>query len=279
MGVPASVFASLYKNGATVPSRRSAEIAECFEISPGIVRIAIRDEYIAKNAKPAQFANFYTRNSQRLMPRPFGIADIEDDKVGFIFAVVGKGTEEFKHYRAGEKIDVLGPFGKPFDTSKSCDYLLVGGGLGVPPLIRAAQSLSEREDARAVSVFGYRDEQFAQSYVSKYVANGDSYAISDRDGNVVDLLETVYASRFGKLDGASDKAVAVILSCGPAPMMKAVAKWAAEHGNIETQLSLEARMGCGFGACYGCVAETASGLKKVCSDGPVFTSEELGWQQ
>ena len=205
-----------------------------------------------------------------LMPRPFGVSEVRDDLVSVIFAVVGKGTQEFSRLHAGDRIDVLGPLGRGFNLKEDANYILVGGGLGVPPLIYAAQKLAEHDASFATAVFGYRNDHFAEEYVSRYA--DWSWSIDDAEGNVVDLLN--------KLEQGDDlKAYdrkPIILSCGPLPMMKAVADWAAERG-IPAQLSMEQRMGCGYGTCVLCTIDTVDGRLKVCSDGPVFTREQLGW--
>ena len=187
-----------------------------------------------------------------------------------IFAVVGHGTEQLAGLQAGDTVDVLGPLGRGFNLKEDANYILVGGGLGVPPLIYAAQKLAEHDASFATAVFGYRNDHFAEEYVSRYA--DWSWSIDDAEGNVVDLLN--------KLEQGDDlKAYdrkPIILSCGPLPMMKAVAAWAAERG-IPAQLSMEQRMGCGYGTCVLCTIDTVDGRLKVCSDGPVFTREQLGW--
>lgn len=252
------------------PGRRTDEIIAASKLSEGIYELVIRDPYVARTAQPAQFVNLYPADATMALPRPFGVAKVEGDDVTLIYQVVGAGTAEFSLLQAGDVIDVLGPLGKPFDTTKPANYVLVGGGLGVPPLLYAAQKLSERNDGSEVtSVFGYRDVRFADDLVAPYADH--AHSIVNAQGNVVDLLNDIE----GELNNASQPPV--ILSCGPTPMMKAVAAWASKRG-IPAQLSLEARMGCGYGACVACVVDTPNGRLKVCKDGPVFTTEELGWE-
>ncbi len=258
------------------PSRRTVEIVGHELLTPQIVRLTIRDEYIAQHAQPAQFVNLYSKNAMKISPRPFGIAEINGHDVSFIFAVVGDGTAEFRDMTVGDSIDVLGPLGKPFDISQSGRYLLVAGGLGIPPILHTAQKLSEREDAEGIAVFGYRDTHFADSSIAKYCT--DVRTIDNAQGNVIDLLnewKKVQTSST-EADNASAQPVQ-ILSCGPELMMKAVATWAHDNG-IPAQLSLEERMGCGYGTCVVCITPTIHGNQKVCIDGPVFTREELGWK-
>ena len=252
------------------PSRHEVEVVDNQELTDGVYRLTFRDEYIASHAKPAQFVDVYSNDPSKLMPRPFGVSEVRDDLVSVIFAVVGKGTQAFSRLHAGDRIDVLGPLGRGFNLKEDANYILVGGGLGVPPLIYAAQKLAEHDASFATAVFGYRNDHFAEEYVSRYA--DWSWSIDDAEGNVVDLLN--------KLEQGDDlKAYdrkPIILSCGPLPMMKAVADWAAERG-IPAQLSMEQRMGCGYGTCVLCTIDTVDGRLKVCSDGPVFTREQLGW--
>lgn len=253
------------------PGRHSVEVTAVDTLAPGIVRFTFRDPYIAAHAKPAQFVNLFSSNPMQLLPRPFGVCETTGDEVSLIFAVVGSGTAEFAQMHAGDTIDVLGPLGRPFAIKEPAHYLLVGGGLGVPPLIYAAQKLAERNDCTTTALFGYRNEHFADHYVSQYA---DTHSIDDSDGTVVTLLNTVEAELTAPRE---DGLTPVILCCGPTPMMKAVAAWATQH-NIACQLSMEQRMGCGYGTCVACVVDTVDGRKKVCSDGPVFTVEQLGWE-
>ena len=252
------------------PSRHEVEIVDNRELTDGVYRLTFRDEYIASHAKPAQFVDVYSNDPTRLMPRPFGVAEVNGDEVSLMFAVVGKGTAEFAELQAGDAVRVRGPLGNSFKTKEPANYVLVAGGLGVPPLVRAAQAIAGMQGATSTAVFGYRNDHFAEEYVSRYA--DWSWSIDDAEGNVVDLLN--------KLEQGDDlKAYdrkPIILSCGPLPMMKAVAAWAAERG-IPAQLSMEQRMGCGYGACVLCTIDTVDGRLKVCSDGPVFTREQLGW--
>lgn len=252
--------------------RHAVPVVENRMLAPDVYRLTFRDARIARSSSPAQFVNLYSKDPMSLLPRPFGVCEVHGDEVSLLFAVVGKGTREFSLLRAGDAIDVLGPLGNPFDLSDSAHYVLVGGGLGVPPLIYAAERLYGREDAVTTSAFGYRDVRFARDAVSPYVHH--TYDITDARGNVVDLLDSIEPH----LDPDRNRGLPVgILSCGPMPMMRAVAAWASPRG-LACQFSLEARMACGYGTCVVCVVDTASGRKKVCSEGPVFTAQQLGWE-
>ena len=253
------------------PGRHAVEITAVERLTDGVYRMTFRDAYIAAHARPAQFVNLFSRNPMTLLPRPFGVSETDGDLVSVIFAVVGKGTDEFSRMHAGDTVDVLGPLGRPFDVKKPAHYVLVGGGLGVPPLIYTAQTLAASEGTSTSAVFGYRNERFADTYVARHA--DATYSIDESEGNVVTLLDRMEADGTLHVDGLDT----VILSCGPLPMMKAVSLWASARG-IACQLSMEQRMGCGYGTCVACVIDTVDGRRKVCSDGPVFTSAQLGWE-
>ncbi|MCI1643642.1 MAG: dihydroorotate dehydrogenase electron transfer subunit [Bifidobacterium crudilactis] len=254
---------------AFLKPRHSAAILRVEHLTPTITRLVIQDSYVATYAAAGQFVNLYTQDSARMMPRPFGVAGIEDDTFSVIFAIVGSGTRDFSLLEAGDRIDVLGPLGHGFDMSGERTFLLVGGGLGIPPLLYAAQQIHDSPSAQAaVALFGYRDTRFADALAAELCDK--VLSIDEREGNVITLLDRVIDSDPQNVENFS------ILSCGPHPMMKAVAQWASTRG-IPAQLSLEARMGCGFGTCVVCVQDTVDGRKKVCLDGPVFTAENLGW--
>lgn len=252
------------------PPRHVARITAIDDLADGIVRMTFEDAYIAKHAKPAQFVNVFINSETMLMPRPFGVSEVKGDQVSIIFAVVGKGTEALAAMEPGDDIDVLGPLGRPFTVKNPAHYVLVAGGLGVPPLICAAQQLAQRDDVETTAVFGYRDTKFADQIVKPYV--NELVSIDNAHGNVVTLLDQLEADNKLTIEGKDT----VLLACGPLPMMKAVASWAAKR-NLACQLSMEQRMGCGYGNCVLCTIDTAEGRLKVCTDGPVFTREQLGW--
>jgi dihydroorotate dehydrogenase electron transfer subunit len=262
--------------------RHSAEVLQVEHMTPEITRLVIHDPYVAAKAGAGQFVNLYTHDSARMMPRPFGIAGVEGDTFSLIFAVVGSGTRDFSMLEAGDRVDVLGPLGTGFDLSGDRRFLLVGGGLGIPPLLHAAQRIREAKPAQqATALFGYRDIHFADSLATEQCES--VHSIDESEGNVITLLDRVIDLHQDSQHGNHQpngqygtEETYTVLSCGPHAMIRAVAHWASTRG-IPTQLSLEARMGCGFGTCVVCVQDTKEGRKKVCLDGPVFTAEDLGW--
>ncbi len=250
------------------PSRREVEIVDNRELTDGVYRLTFRDEYIASHARPAQFVDVYSNDPSKLMPPSIRRVRSQRRRSKPDVAVVGKGTAEFAALRPGDGIRVLGPLGNSFDISEKANYVLVAGGLGVPPLVRAAQAIADSQESASTAVFGYRNVRFGDEYVGRYADR--TYSIDESEGNVITLLDRI------EDELVNGELKPVILSCGPLPMMKAVAEWAAKRG-IEAQLSLEQRMGCGYGTCVLCTVDTTEGRLKVCSDGPVFTRERLGW--
>ncbi len=197
--------------------------------------------------------------------RPISVNDCENGILTIIYKVVGKGTEQMAEMKAGEKLDVLTGLGNGYDTSLSGDKpLLLGGGVGVPPLYMLAKKLiAEGKKVSVVLGFNTKDEVFCEEDFKKlgadvYVTTADgSYGIK---GFVTDALKDIDYSYF--------------YTCGPEPMLKAVFK----STNTSGQFSFEERMGCGFGACMGCSCKTVTGYKRICKDGPVLKKEEILWE-
>ena len=196
--------------------------------------------------------------------RPISVNDCENGILTIIYKVVGKGTEQMAVMKAGEKLDVLTGLGNGYDLSLSGDKpVLLGGGVGVPPLYMLCKKLiAEGKKVSVVLGFNTKDEVFCEEDFKKlgadvYVTTADgSYGIK---GFVTDALKDIDYSYF--------------YTCGPEPMLKAVFK----STNTSGQFSFEERMGCGFGACMGCSCKTVTGYKRICKDGPVLNKEEILW--
>lgn len=211
---------------------------------------------------PGQFVNiqlegFYLR-------RPISVCDYDADTLTLIYKVVGKGTEYMAKLPKGFKLDVLTGLGNGFDISKSGDRpLLIGGGVGVPPMYNLAKRLiSEGKDVSVILGFNAAEEVFFQKEFEDigakvYVATADGSV--GTKGFVTDVMINVDYSYF--------------YTCGPMPMFKAIESIAKTSG----QYSFEERMGCGFGACMGCSCKTKYGNKRICKDGPVLEREEIIW--
>ena len=197
--------------------------------------------------------------------RPISVNDCENGILTIIYKVVGKGTEQMAKMQAGEKLDVLTGLGNGYDLSLSGDKpVLLGGGVGVPPLYMLCKKLiAEGKKVSVILGFNTKDEVFCEEDFKKlgaevYVTTADgSYGIK---GFVTDALKDIDYSYF--------------YTCGPEPMLKAVFK----STNTSGQFSFEERMGCGFGACMGCSCKTITGYKRICKDGPVLKKEEILWE-
>ena len=244
---------------------------EC--IGTDIYSMWLQTDKIAANAKPGQFVSLYTRNGSKLLPRPISLCEIdkENGRIRLVYRVTGKGTgtEEFSRLHAKVGIETLGPLGNgfPLEEVKGKRVFLMGGGIGIPPMLQTAKEL----DCEKTMVLGYRDELFLneefEKYGSVYVATEDGSA--GTKGNVMDAIRE------------NDLKADAIFACGPAPMLRAIKAYALEK-NIPCWISMEERMACGVGACLACVCKSREvdshshvHNKRVCKDGPVFLSTEV----
>ena len=171
------------------PSRHTVEIVDNRMLADGVYRLTFRDEFIAGHAKPAQFVDVYSNNPSRLMPRPFGVAEVDGDEVSLIFAVVGKGHRRILRIACGRHHSGDGSSRQLLQHQENANYVLVAGGLGVPPLVRAAQAIAESEGSTSTAVFGYRNVRFGDGYVGRYADK--TYSIDESEGNVVTLLDRI----------------------------------------------------------------------------------------
>ncbi len=254
-------------------SREFAKVAEQEKIASDIYSLWIEASGIAAEAKPGQFLSLYSADQSRMLPRPISICEIdrEHGRLRLVYRTVGAGTEEFSRLKAGDRIEVLGPLGNGFPLKKGKAFL-IGGGIGIPPMVQAAKELAGQEDPSMIQVIaGYRSEQFLTQELSAY---GTLY-IATEDGSAGTKGTVLDAVREHALDAE------VIYACGPRPMLRAVKEYAEEHG-IECWISMEERMACGIGACLACVCGSTEvdghshvKNKRVCKDGPVFLSTEV----
>lgn len=257
--------------------RQKAEVLENSCIGTGIFSLLLRAERIADRAQPGQFVSVYSNDASRLLPRPISIceADPSEGILRLVFRVAGRGTEEFSHLKEGDHVWLTGPLGNGFPLERAAGgktVFLIGGGIGIPPLVQLARELSELSpDAELIPVLGFRDEQFLTEELSEYgqvlIATEDGSA--GTKGNVLDAI------REKKLSAD------VIYACGPTPMLRAL-KTYAEQSGTECWLSLEEKMACGIGACLSCVCASTQTdehsrvhNKRVCTEGPVFLSTDV----
>lgn len=256
-------------------TRMTATVLKQETIGTDIYSLVLSAEDIARDAVPGQFVNLYSRDGSRLLPRPISLCDIDAEQgtLRLVYRIAGKGTEEFSKLKKGETIDIMGPLGNGF-TMKKGKAILMGGGIGIPPMLELAKELSKNPEIEVQAVLGYRDETFLDEEFAKY--SKVYYASEDGrhgvKGNVMDAI-----AEYG-ITGDT------IYACGPTPMLRAIKNYALEH-NIEAQLSLEEKMACGIGACLACVCKskekdlhTNVNNKRVCKDGPVFDAREVEFE-
>lgn len=237
----------------------------CFEI--------LSNECIAENVyqmllcgategiKCGQFVNIKIDGCY--LRRPISVCDAEDGILTLIYKVVGKGTGIMSSMKKGETLDFLTLLGNGYDTSLSGAHpLLLGGGVGVPPLYMLAKTLiNENKNVSVVLGFNTANEVF---YENEFKKLGCDVTVTTADGS--------YGKK-GFVTDALPENYSYFYTCGPEPMLKVVCKSSVTSG----QLSFEERMGCGFGACMGCSCKTLTGYKRICKDGPVMKKEEILW--
>ena len=215
-------------------------------------------------AAPGQFVNIALEG--RYLRRPISVCDYDDRSIVLIYKVVGGGTEQMSRMRPGETLDLLTGLGNGFSTKNDARRpLLVGGGVGVPPLYNLAKRLlAEGKPVQVVLGFNTASEVF---YEEEFRALGCEVAVSTVDGSrgVGGFVTTAIAG-----DGIDFD---YFYACGPLPMLRALCDSVAQDG----QLSFEERMGCGFGACMGCSCKTKYGYKRICKEGPVLEKGEIIW--
>ena len=307
--------------------REQALVLANENIASGIFDLRLKAATIVKHAAPGQFVSVYSNDRSRLLPRPISIcgADPETGELRLVFRVAGRGTEEFSKLKPGETVDLTGPLGNGFplerafpeDSLKEAGgkeagrkeaggtetdgmesgagktVFLIGGGIGIPPMVQLAKSLQEksneiagREDAGHMTragaagqnaaphiycILGFRDELFLTDDLKPY---GD-LVIATEDGS--------HGTKGNVLDAIRENGLKadVIYACGPTPMLRALKKYAEETGT-ECWLSLEEKMACGIGACLSCVCRSTAvdghsnvKNKRVCTEGPVFLSTDV----
>ncbi|MBQ9796393.1 MAG: dihydroorotate dehydrogenase electron transfer subunit [Clostridia bacterium] len=210
-----------------------------------------------------QFVNILLEG--QFLRRPISVCDCEDGVLTLLYKIVGKGTEQMSLMQKGERLDVLSGLGNGYDLTQSGEHpLLLGGGVGVPPLYMLAKKLlAQGKKVTVVLGFNTADEVF---YEEEFRALGCEVLVTTVDGSrgikgfVTDAMKDIDYTYF--------------YTCGPEPMLKAIYRASATSG----QFSFEERMGCGFGACMGCSCKTITGYKRICKEGPVMRKEEILWQ-
>lgn len=251
--------------------KQTAIVLSQAEIAPAIFDMWIETS-LAAQAKPGQFIAVFPKDKSTLLPRPISICEVREDRkaLRIVYRVAGQGTAEFSGYQAGDSIAILGTLGNgfPLEKGEGRKVFLMGGGIGVPPILELAKQLN----ADKMVVVGYRDsntflrEDFEQ-IARVYIATEDGSV--GTKGNVMNAIEE---------NGIEAD---VIFACGPMPMLRAIKAYAAQKG-IKAYISLEEHMACGVGACLGCVVSTKEvdhhshvNNARICTDGPVFDAEDV----
>ena len=242
-------------------------------LADGIFSMWLRTE-ASETAVPGQFISMYTNDGTKLLPRPISICEIdkENSALRVVYRVTGEntGTKQFSESKPGDTIPVIGPLGNsfPLDKAEGKKAFLMGGGIGVPPILELAKQLNCEKQI----VMGYRD---ANTFLSKQFEENGTVYVSTEDGSVGTKGNVMDAIRENGLTAD------IIYACGPTPMLRAIKNFAEENG-IECYISLEERMACGIGACLACVCKTKEKdhhsnvhNKRICKDGPVFLSTEV----
>ena len=236
------------------------KIIENNKIAKDVYKMVLEGD-TSKITAPGQFVNI--KLEEKFLRRPISVCDAKENRLTLIYKVVGEGTEIMSEMQQGTELDILTGLGNGYDISKSKKPLLIGGGVGVPPLYYLAKCLIAAGQKPSV-ILGFNteeevflEEEFKALGCDTYVTTADgSYGIK---GFVTDALGMVDYDYF--------------YTCGPMPMFKAIEAVIKTSG----QYSFEERMGCGFGACMGCSCKTKNGYKRICKDGPVLEREEIIW--
>ena len=237
------------------------KILENTALTETVYRMVLAGD-IADITRPGQFVNILLDGL--FLRRPISVCDAENGRLTLVYKVVGKGTEKMSRMAAGEELDILTGLGNGYDLSMAGDRpLLIGGGVGVPPLYMLAKELcAAGKSVRVILGFNTASEVF---YEEEFRALGAAVTVTTVDGS--------HGTK-GFVTAALDEApYTYFYTCGPEPMLRAV------HGASATsgQFSFEERMGCGFGACMGCSCKTVTGNQRICREGPVLVKEDILW--
>ena len=269
-----------------------------------IYDLTLKTTNIAKAAKAGQFVSVYSNDRSKLLPRPISLCGIDrdEDTIRLVYRVTGEntGTEEFSKLVMGDKIRILGPLGNGFTVEPGKKAFLIGGGIGVPPMLQLAKDINsgvvqtsgavdtntqekEQTEEKQINghdkkicdmniIMGYRDEN--TFLLDEFKEQADSF-VATEDGSVGTKGNVIDAIKENGLEAD------VIYACGPMPMLRALKAYAMEH-DMECYVSMEERMACGIGACLACVCKTKDkdahsnvNNKRICKEGPVFNAKEV----
>jgi len=246
------------------------EIVEKTLLTDAVFSITVASGDLARESRAGQFLHIKCGEA-RILRRPISICNVKDDKIRFVFEVKGEGTRWLSNCRVGEKLDILGPLGNGFTIPEN-KFIIVGGGVGTPPMLFAA----EVSGKKATAILGFRSadrviltDEFKKACNDVYITTDDgSFGIH---GAVTKPLDKLLKS--GEYTA--------VMSCGQILMQRAVAELCAQY-NVPCQVSLEERMGCGIGACLVCacaiIGENGKEMSRACVDGPVYYSDKVVWE-
>ena len=238
------------------------EVVENRPLTDTVWQMILRGD-TSEITRPGTFVNL--KLTGKFLRRPISVCNVEGDLLTLVYKVVGAGTEQMAEMRPGEKIDLLTGLGNGYDVTKAGEFpLLLGGGVGVPPLYLLARRLAEMGlRPRVVLGFNTASEVF---YEEEFRALGCDVTVTTVDGSL---------GVRGFVTDAMGEGYTHFFTCGPEPMLRAVYRATVTDG----QLSFEERMGCGFGACMGCSCKTVTGNKRICKEGPVLTKGDIIWEK
>ncbi len=273
-------------------------------LGSGIYDLTLKTKNIAKAAKAGQFVSVYSNDRSKLLPRPISLCGIDrdEDTIRLVYRVTGEntGTEEFSKLVMGDRIRILGPLGNGFTVEPGKKAFLIGGGIGVPPMLQLAKDINSgvvqttgavdtntqekgQTEEKQINghgkkicdmniIMGYRDEN--TFLLDEFKEQADSF-VATEDGSVGTKGNVIDAIKENGLEAD------VIYACGPMPMLRALKAYAMEH-DMECYVSMEERMACGIGACLACVCKTKDkdahsnvNNKRICKEGPVFNAKEV----
>ena len=236
------------------------EIKENTSLTSSVYKMVLKGD--TSNIRPGQFVDILL--PKRYLRRPISVCDVSGDELTLVYKVVGKGTDDMSKMSESESLQIITELGNGYDLSLSGEKpLLIGGGVGVPPLYLLAKKL--KEEGKKVNVilgFNTKEELF---YEEEFKALGCDVTVTTVDGT--------YGTK-GFVTNALPEDYTYVYTCGPLPMLKAVYN----NTPVSGQYSFEQRMGCGFGACMGCTTKTKNGYKRICKEGPVLYKEEILWE-
>lgn len=256
-----------------------AVVVDQSSLGNGIYDLTLKTDKIAKAAKAGQFVSVYSNDKSKLLPRPISLCGInrDDDTIRLVYRVTGEGTgtEGFSKLVRGDKVRILGPLGNGFTVQPGKKAFLIGGGIGVPPMLQLAKDINAGIDNAVCDmniVMGYRDEN--TFLLDEFKEQAASF-VATEDGSVGTKGNVIDAIKENALEAD------VIYACGPMPMLRALKAYAAEH-DMDCFISMEERMACGIGACLACVCKTKDkdahsnvNNKRICKEGPVFDAKEV----